>query len=123
MFRRTFMALALLAATPLAAQAAGNAKAGADVFKRCAVCHTVEKGGGDALGPNLFGVMGRKAASKPGFAYSGQLQKSGLTWNEANLTKWVAGPQRMVPGNKMAFPGLTSKKQQADVVAYLGSLK
>jgi cytochrome c len=117
------MALALLAATPLAAQAAGNAKAGADVFKRCAVCHTAEKGGGDALGPNLFGVVGRKAASKPGFAYSGPLQKSGLTWNEANLTKWVAGPQRVVPGNKMAFPGLTSKKQQADVVAYLAGLK
>ena len=123
MLRRTFMALALLAATPLAAQAAGDAKAGAEVFKRCAICHTVEKGGGDALGPNLFGVMGRKAASKPGFAYSGPLQKSGLTWNAANLTKWVAGPQRMVPGNKMAFPGLSSKKQQADVVAYLGSLK
>jgi cytochrome c len=117
------MALALLVATPLAAQAVGDAKAGAEVFKRCVICHTVEKGGGDALGPNLFGVMGRKAATKPGFAFSGPLQKSGLTWNEANLTKWVAGPQRMVPGNKMAFPGLTSKKQQADVVAYLGTLK
>jgi cytochrome c len=123
MFLRSFMALAVLAATPLAAQAAGNAKAGAEVFKRCAICHTVEKGGGDALGPNLFGVVGRKAASKPGFAYSGALQKSGLTWNDANLTKWVGGPQRLVPGNKMAFPGLSSKKQQADVVAYLASLK
>jgi cytochrome c len=107
----------------MAAQAAGDAKAGASVFKRCAVCHTSDKGGGDGLGPNLFGVEGRKAASRPGFAYSGPLQKSGIVWNEANLTKWVASPQRVVPGTKMAFGGVTSKKQQADVVAYLGSLK
>ena len=51
------------------------------------------------------------------------MQKSGLVWTEANLTKWVAGPQRLVPGNKMMFPGLTSKRQQADVVAYLATLK
>jgi cytochrome c len=123
MLRKISTALALLAAFPLAAQAAGDAKAGAEVFKRCAVCHTAQKGGGDGLGPDLFGVVGRKSASRPGFAYSAPLKKSGLVWNEANLTKWVAGPQRLVPGNKMMFPGLTSKKQQADVVAYLGTLK
>jgi cytochrome c len=123
MLRKVSTALALLAAFPLAAHAAVDAKAGAEVFKRCAVCHTAQKGGGDGLGPNLSGVMGRKSASRPGFAYSPALKKSALIWNEANLTKWVAGPQRMVPGNKMMFPGLTSKKQQADVVAYLGTLK
>ena len=96
---------------------------GADVFKRCAVCHTTEKGGGDGLGPNLSGVMGRKSATRPGYAYSAPLKKAGLIWNEANLNKWVAGPQRLVPGNKMMFPGLSSKKQQADVVAFLGTLK
>jgi cytochrome c len=123
MLRKLLPALALLAASTIAANAAGDAKAGADVFKRCAVCHTAQKGGGDGLGPNLSGVMGRKAASRKGFAYSPALLKSGLTWDEANLTKWVAGPQRVVPGNKMMFPGLTSKKQQADVVAYLATLK
>ncbi len=123
MVRTIFTALAMLAATSLAANAAGDAKAGADVFKRCAVCHTVEKGGGDGLGPNLSGVVGRKSGMRPGFAYSPALKKAALTWNEATLTKWVAGPQRVVPGNKMMFPGLTSKKQQADVVAYLATLK
>jgi cytochrome c len=123
MLRKISMALALLAAFPLAAHAAGDPKAGAEVFKRCAVCHTAQKGGGDGLGPDLFGVVGRKSASRPGFAYSAGLKKSGLVWNEANLNKWVAGPQRVVPGNKMMFPGLSSKKQQADVVAYLGTLK
>ncbi len=123
MLRTSFIALALLASSIIAANAAGDAKAGAGIYKRCSVCHTSEKGGGDALGPNLFGIVGRKAASRPGYAYSGPLQKAGIVWNEANLTKWAAGPARMVPGNKMAFPGITSKKQQADVVAYLATLK
>ena len=123
MLRKNFIALALLAASTMAANAAGDAKAGEAVFKRCAVCHTSDKGGGDALGPNLFGVVGRKAATRPGFAYSAPLQKSGLTWTEANLTKWVAGPMKMVPGTKMAFAGISSKKQQADVTAYLATLK
>jgi cytochrome c len=123
MLRNSLIALALLASSTVAANAVGDAKAGAAVFKRCAVCHTSDKGGGDGLGPNLHGVFGRKAASRSGYAYSGPLQKAGVIWNEANLTKWVAGPARMVPGNKMAFPGITSKKQQADVVAYLGTLK
>jgi cytochrome c len=123
MLRNSLIALALLASSTVAAQAVGDAKAGATVFKRCAVCHTADKGGGDGLGPNLHGIMGRKAAARSGYAYSGPLQKAGVIWNEANLTKWVAGPARMVPGNKMAFPGITSKKQQADVVAYLASLK
>ena len=123
MLRASLIALALLASSTVVANAAGDARAGAAVYKRCAVCHTSDKGGGDALGPNLFGIVGRKAASRAGFAYSGPLQKAGIVWSEATLTKWAAGPARMVPGNKMAFPGITSKKQQADVVAYLGTLK
>jgi cytochrome c len=58
-----------------------------------------------------------------GFSYSGPMQKSGIVWTEPNLTRWVAGPNRMVPGTRMAFPGITSKGQQADVVAYLKNLK
>jgi cytochrome c len=123
MFRKISVALALLAGSAIACHAAGDVKAGADVFKRCAVCHTNEKGGGDGLGPNLFGVAGRKSAIRPGFAYSAPLKKSGLVWNDANLTKWVAGPARVVPGTKMTFAGLSSKRQQQDVVAYLDTLK
>jgi cytochrome c len=128
MFRKITVALALLAGSTIAASttgayAAGDAKAGAEIFKRCQVCHTAQKGGGDALGPNLFGVYGRKSASRPGYSYSAALKKTGLVWNDANLTKWVAGPQRVAPGTKMTFAGLSSKKQQADVVAYLATLK
>ncbi len=67
--------------------------------------------------------MGRKAATKPGFSYSAALKAKNITWDEATLTKWVAGPARVAPGTKMAFAGITSKKQQADVVAYLSTLK
>ena len=101
----------------IAANAAGDAKAG-EVVKPAPY-----KGGGDAFCTELVGIVGRKAATRPGFAYSGPLQKAGIVWTEANLIKWAAGPARMVPGNKMAFPGITSKKQQADLVAYLGTLK
>jgi len=103
--------------------AAGDAVHGKQVFQRCAICHKVEKGAGGGLGPNLFGVFGRKAASEPGFNYSGVFKRSGLTWTEDNLVKWVSGPAKMVPGTKMAFAGLTAKKDQADVVAYLATLK
>ena len=121
--RKGILVLALLAASTMVAAAAGDAKNGAEVFKRCAVCHTADKGGGDGVGPNLFGVVGRKAASKPGFSYSAALKKTGITWDEPSLTKWVAGPMRVAPGTKMQFAGITSKKQQADVVAYLATRK
>ncbi len=123
MFRKSLITLALLVGSTAMADAKGDAKTGATIFTRCAVCHTNDKGGGDGLGPNLFGVVGRKAASRPGYAYSPPMRKSGIVWTEVNLTKWVAGPARVVPGTKMAFGGITSKKQQADVVEYLETLK
>lgn len=123
MLRKCFVALALLASGTLAAEAAGDAVKGKNVYKRCVVCHTDDKGGGDALGPNLFGIVGRKAAMRPGYAYSAPLKASNIVWTEANLIKWSAGPGRMVPGTKMFFAGITSKNQQADLAAYLKTLK
>ncbi|HWY60388.1 MAG TPA: cytochrome c family protein [Rhizomicrobium sp.] len=101
----------------------GDAAQGKTVFARCAICHKVDKNAGNGLGPNLFGIVGRKAASLPGFEYSGPMKASGLTWTPDNLAKWVAGPAKMLPGTKMAFPGITSKGEVRDVVAYLGTLK
>ena len=123
MLGKCLVTLALLASSILAAQAAGDPVKGKNVYKRCAVCHTDDKGGGDALGPNLFGVVGRKAATRPGYAYSAPLKASNIVWTEANLIKWSASPGRMVPGTKMFFAGITSKNQQADLAAYLKSLK
>jgi cytochrome c len=123
MLGKCLVTLALLASSILAAEAAGDPVKGQNVYKRCAVCHTIDKNGGDALGPNLFGIVGRKAGTRAGYAYSAPLKASNLVWTEANLTKWSASPGRMVPGTKMFFAGITSKTQQADLTAYLKTLK
>jgi cytochrome c len=102
---------------------AGDAASGKTVFTRCAICHTVQKGGANGLGPNLFGVVGRKAAALPTFAYSAAIKNSGITWTPDKLKSWVTGPARMVPGTKMAFAGIANPKQADDVVAYLATLK
>jgi cytochrome c len=105
------------------AQAAGNAANGQQVFARCAICHSNTKGAPARIGPNLWAVSGRKAATQPDFSYSAALKASGLTWTDANLDKWTAGPAAMVPGNRMAFAGISSAKDRADLVAYLDTLK
>lgn len=120
----SFLLAATLFATSVADVAhAADAAHGKVLFQRCAICHRTDKGGGNGLGPNLFGVTNRKAASAAGFNYSAALKNSGLTWTAANLTKWVAHPSALVPGNRMAFAGLNDPAQQADVVAYLATLK
>lgn len=113
-------ALTMFAAT--AAQAA-DAKNGQAVFGRCAVCHTVNQGGSNGLGPNLFGVAGRKAASLSNYTYSSALKGSGITWTDDKLQAWVSGPARLVPGTKMAFGGISNPTQVADLIAYLHTLK
>ena len=106
-----------------AAQAGGNAANGQQVFARCAICHSNAKGAPARIGPNLFGISGRKAATQPDFSYSAALKASGITWTDANLDKWSAGPAAMVPGNRMAFAGISNAGQRADLVAYLDTLK
>src|ERR1700753_2476365 len=118
-------ALAVIAASILVtpALAAGDPVQGKAVFARCAVCHNVEKDGGNGVGPNLFGISGRKSASVDGFSYSGPMKAANIVWNDDNLSKWISGPAKMIPGTKMAFGGIAQKSQIADVVAYLDTLK
>ena len=118
-------AVSVIAASMLSSQAfaAGDAAKGKAVFARCAVCHNVEKDGGNGVGPNLFGIVGRKAATVEGFNDSAPMKASGIVWNEDNLAKWASGPAKMVPGTKMAFGGIAQKSQIADLVEYLETLK
>lgn len=107
---------------PAAAQA-GDAVKGKTVFQRCAICHKAEKDGGNGLGPNLFGVVGRKAGMAPGFSYSAAMKGSGITWSADKIAAYVTHPAAVVPGNRMAFAGIGNPEQVSDVVAYLASLK
>jgi len=109
-----------------AAQAApaGDAKNGMGVFMdNCGACHDATKGGPNKIGPNLFAVVGRKSATAPGYMYSAAMMKADLTWDEPTLQVYLMGPQKKVPGTKMGFPGFSDPGEEADVLAYLVSLK
>ena len=115
-----FAGLALAAAILVPAVAgAADAPAAASV---CKACHKFEAGG-KGMGPSLFGVVGRKAGSLEGFAYSPAMTAYGKTWDEATLTAYITDPKAVVPGNKMAFAGLKDPAKVAEVVGFLKTLK
>ena len=101
------------------AHAAEDASAGAKVFVQCAACHAVGAGAQNTVGPVLNGVVGRPAGTYPGYRYSSAMRKSGLTWDAATLTEYLRAPDKVVPGSKMAFAGLASDEDLANVIAYL----
>jgi cytochrome c len=102
--------------------ASADAAKGADVFKKCAACHNADKGGANALGPNLYGVLGEaigKGAN--GFAFSDALSGVGGNWDWTSLNHWLASPKAMAPGTKMTFAGLSNPEDRANVIAFLNS--
>ncbi len=112
----------LISGGTVAAQAAdGDAAAGKTVFNVCKACHTIEAGGPNRVGPNLHGVVGRKAGTHDGFSYSAAMKDSGITWDEAKLNEYLKDPKATVPGNKMAFAGIKDDAKRADLIAYLAS--
>ncbi len=120
----TKLALVLLATAqtaPALAQSSSPADAGRRVFQRCAACHSVEAGAPNRFGPNLRGVVGRRAASLPGYTYSAALKAQKFTWTEAQLDKWLKAPRALVPGTNMPFTGLSDAGERRAVIAYLKS--
>lgn len=91
-------------------------------FARCAVCHNSEKGAGDKLGPNLYGVYGHKMG-QGSFAFSDAVKNSGLTMDADTLDKWLENPRTLVPGNRMSFPGLKDAAKRQEIIDYLKQLK
>ena len=117
----TSLKLMLLLAAAGPGQAA-DVEAGKAVFKKCALCHTTEAGK-NKIGPCLFGVVGRKAASLESYNYSDAMKKYDNAWDPQTLDTYLADPRAVVPGTKMIFPGIKEEKERQDVIAYLETLK
>jgi cytochrome c len=120
-----FSAFALAGLTGASALAEGDAARGKAAFVRqCAICHTAEKGGDNRFGPNLFGIIGRKAGSAAGYAYTSAFRtRANWEWTEDAIGGWMMFPSTMVPGTAMGvFQGI-AESDRDDLVAYLATLK
>ena len=110
---------AMLVATTFTSHVRGaDVEKGKAVFEQCAACHSLD-GTGDYDGPTLKGVIGRKAGSLEDYRYSAAMKRSDVVWDAETLDKYVADPQAFIPGNRMAFAGITDKTQRDDLVAFL----
>jgi len=92
---------------------------GEKVFATCKACHQIGEGAKNAIGPELNGVVGRKAGSVAGYSYSDANKNSGITWDESNLAEYLKDPKVKVPGTKMIFAGIKDEKKVQDLIAFL----
>ena len=116
------VAFASMALPILSAQAAPEVARGQTLFnQRCGTCHAAAAGQVKPMGPNLFGVMGRKAGTLPGFRFSAAMKASNITWDTATLAAYLEAPARKVPGTSMMI-GVPQVRDRDDIVAYLKTL-
>ncbi|MFM2128989.1 MAG: hypothetical protein RL477_535 [Pseudomonadota bacterium] len=121
---RFALAAILVMLSPAAARAGGDAGAGKAVFNKvCASCHSGKAGVNGENAPSLFGVVGRKAGTAPGFDYSSAMKASGVVWNDETLDKFLRGPLRFIAGVRKTTFKAPSDDDRANVVAYLRTLK
>jgi len=100
--------------------ASGDAAAGEALFAKCTSCHTINSGGANGIGPNLFGVVGKPIGKHvAGFAYSEALSGHGEDWTYENLDHWLKSPKAFAAGTKMSFAGLSKPEDRANIILYL----
>ncbi|GHE67895.1 cytochrome c-550 [Camelimonas fluminis] len=121
------LSLAFIAGLPVMARAetaapaaAGSAEAGEKVFLKCRACHQIGAGAKHLVGPELNGVIGRKAGTVAGYSFSDAMKNSGLTWDAATLRDYLKNPRAKVTGTRMIFVGLPKDKDIDDLLAYVG---
>ena len=109
------------AAVPIAALLPKvDAAKGAEVFKKCAACHTINQGGANGVGPNLYATLGEGIAEgKGGFAFSDALKAVGGKWDFDKMNAWLTSPRKFAPGTKMTFAGLSNAQDRADIILYI----
>jgi len=95
---------------------------GENSAKKCAACHTFNKGGRTLVGPNLWGVVGRPKGSEAGFNYSAAMKAKGGNWTIEDLNQFLTNPKGYVPGTNMTFAGVARAGERADLIVYLNSL-
>jgi cytochrome c len=96
---------------------------GAEVFKKCAACHTINQGGANGIGPNLYATLGEGVAEgKGGFAFTDALKSKGGKWDFDNMSAWLTSPRKFAPGTKMTFAGIGNGQDRANVIAYINSM-
>jgi len=120
--RSIWLAAAAVAVSSSVAMAQDVAN-GEDVFKKCRACHAIGAGAKNLVGPQLNGIIGRKAGTVEGFPYSDANKNSGVTWDEATFLKYIKDPKAAMPGNKMAFAGIKDEADAKDLYAYLAQFK
>lgn len=99
--------------------ATANIEKGKEIFKKCTSCHTIDKGGPNRIGPNLYDIVGAHKAKHPGYSYSAAMKKKGRTWTIQDLNTYLFLPRDFVPGTKMSFVGIKDDKERADLILYL----
>ncbi len=102
--------------------ASADVAAGEKVFAKCAACHTVNSGGANGIGPNLYATVGEEIGhGKAGFAFSEALKGQGGNWSFENLDHWLKSPREFAPGTKMTFAGLGNPADRANLIAWLNT--
>lgn len=115
--------LASPSGAPRATALVGNVAAGKHAFVRCAECHQIGPSARGGFGPQLNGLLGRRAASTADYQYSDAMKHAGIVWTADNVAAFLRGPSTMVPGTKMGFWGIRDEQQIADLLAYLRTQK
>lgn len=117
-------ATATPAASAVPATPAEIAATGAMVFKRCVACHTVDKGGANGIGPNLWNVHGSTIGTHAAdYSYSTAMRSHGGVWDDATLDAYLTNPMKTIPGTKMSFAGVPSPEDRAALIAWLATKK